>query len=138
MKGNENIDLSKLTKRQLTTLPHILAAPSYEEAAKRAEITPKQIYQWLKDPTFCAELKKQRNEVFFDALAFLKTGVQKASQTLLSLLSDEDPRIRLLASEKVLSNAFKSLELLEIEERIIGLEAIVAKMPKNSPFGTHP
>jgi len=137
MKSNENPDPSQLSKRQLIALPYILSSPSYEEAARLAQICPKQIYEWLKNPAFCTELKKQRNAVFCDSLAFIKSGVKKASQTLLALLDNEDPRIRLIASEKVLSNAFKSTELLDIEERISALETLSEKMSKNGQMRTH-
>ncbi len=119
MKSNEN---SKLSQRQIQVLPHLLHSPSYEEAARRAGITSKQIYSWLKQPEFQEELKKQRNSIFCDALGALKAGSQKAIQTILYLLDDKDPRIRLLAAEKILSNAFKGTELMDIEERLSALE----------------
>lgn len=133
MESKENSDLSN---RQLTVLPFILSSPSYEEAARRAEISPKQIYEWLKDPTFSAELKRQRKTVFGDALAFLTTGAQKACQTLLNLLDNEDPRIRLVAAEKILTNAFKG-KILELEDRLTELENIAEKKSPNGQIGTH-
>lgn len=120
MKSKEK---STLTPRQWQVLPHLLSSPSYEEAARRSGICPKQIYSWLKQPHFLEELKKQRHRAFCDALTFLKSGTQKAAETLISLLhDDEDPRIRLLASDKILANAFKTNELLDFEERLSLLE----------------
>lgn len=133
MKSNEN---PKLSPRQLQVLPHLLQSPSLEEAARRSGITPKQIHSWLKHPEFQEELKKQRNTIFCSALAILKTGTQKAVLTLISLLDDEDPRIRLIASEKVLSNAFKGVEFLDFEDRIAALEGLSERMAKKSPSGS--
>src|SRR5579871_4857965 len=115
MKGKENTTLSP---RQLQVLPHLLASPSYEEAARRSGISAKQIHSWLKQPRFLEELKKLRHSTFCNALLLLKLSTQKAAETLLLLLDSEDPRIRLIASEKIFSNAFKGFELYEIEERI--------------------
>lgn len=131
MKSNEITSSLELSKRQLQALPYILSSPSYEEAARAAKISPKQIYEWLKDPSFQKELKKQRTNIFCDALTILKANTQKAIQTLISLLDDEDPRIRLLASEKILFNAFKGIEFLDLEERIGALESIAEKASKN-------
>ena len=132
MKSNEN---GKLSARQLQVLPHLLTSPSYEEAARRSGITSKQIYSWLKQPAFQEELKKQRNSIFCEALASLKAAVQKAVQTLINLLEDGDPRIRLLASEKILLNTFKGAEFLEIEERIKALEELSEKASQKRSFG---
>ncbi|MES2199101.1 MAG: hypothetical protein V4489_02915 [Chlamydiota bacterium] len=131
MESNEITCSSKLSKRQIQAFPYILSSPSYEEAARAAKISPKQIYEWLKNPTFRQELKRQRTDIFCDALTVLKVNTQKAIQTLISLLDDQDPRIRLLASEKILFNAFKGIEFLDLEERIGALESIAEKASKN-------
>ena len=50
---------SELTKRQLQVLPYLLACPTYEKAARQASVSAKQIYSWLKTPTFRAEIESQ-------------------------------------------------------------------------------
>ena len=55
MKSSES-----LTPQQLQVLPHILASPTYEEAARQAEISSKQIHEWIQDPLFRRELSKRR------------------------------------------------------------------------------
>ena len=125
MKSKENPNLSP---RQLQTIPYLLSSPSYEEAARRSGISSKQIHSWLKQPQFVDELKRLRNNAFCNALLLLKLSTQKAVETLITLLDNEDPRIQLIASEKILSNAFKGSELYEIEERIAALEKISNKM----------
>lgn len=124
MKGKE---ISKLTPRQLQILPHLVSSPSYEEAARRSGISAKQIHSWLKQPEFLNELKKLRQNAFCNALLLLKLSTHKAAETLLSLLDNEDPRVRLVASEKILTNAFKGSEMYDVEERIAKLEEIVSK-----------
>ncbi len=135
MKGNENLDSTQLSKRQFAALPHILSAPTYQEAARRAQISPKQIHEWMKDPTFCMELKKQRHRVFCEALTFLRIGSQRAVETLVELLDNEDSRIRLCAADKILMNAFKGAEMFEILERINDLEVLCEK--RKSQMGGH-
>lgn len=127
MKSNEISQPAGLSKRQVHALPYILGSPSYEEAGRQAKVSSKQIHEWLKDPSFRQELERQRSNVFFDSLSSLKTQTQKAIQVLAALLEDQDPRIRLSAAERVLSNAFKGTELLELEARISALEGLAEK-----------
>ena len=121
MKSNKKNNLG-LTKRQEQVLPILLSSNSYEEAARIAEISPKQIYQWLKEDNFKNELKKRRHEIFCEALSFLKSSITKASKTLTSLLETSDDRLKMQVADKIINNAFKGSELLDFEERISLLE----------------
>lgn len=124
MKGKK---IQSLTPRQLQVLPHIIASPSYEEAARRANINPKQIYAWLKEAQFREELQRQRNATFYEALGILKTTALRAVQVLASALEEYDPRIRLAAADKILGNIYRGIELFEIEERLRVVEERVDK-----------
>ncbi len=127
MKSKEN---PELTSRQLQVIPHILACPTYEAAAKKAKISTKQIHEWLLNPLFKNELAKKRTEAYCDALSSLKTSSSKAIEALTSLLENEDPRIRLHAADKVLSHTLKGIEYLGFEERLSHLESQVDKAIK--------
>ena len=120
MKGK---DIQNFTQRQLQVLPHILATSTYEEAARRASISSKQIYKWLQDPLFRKELSKKRTEAYNQAIFILKTSSLKAVETLSSLLVDKDPRIRLSAADKILSHTLRGVEYLGFEERLSEVES---------------
>lgn len=51
--------LIELTKRQLQVLPYLLACGTYEEAARQANISVKQIYCWLRTSVFREELDRR-------------------------------------------------------------------------------
>ena len=119
MKGNEN---TKLSSRQIQALPYLLSASSYEGAAQKLGISAKQIYSWLKNPLFQQELTRLRNEAFAEALKTLKYGAQKAVSTLIGSLDDPNPKIRLTAAEKILSNAFHAVDFCEMEDRLMQIE----------------
>jgi hypothetical protein len=127
MESNEN---PKFTPRQMQVLPVLLTSPSIEEAARRSEISAKQIHEWMKDPEFYQTLKTMQHALFRDSLSCLKAGTQKAVHTLLALMDEDDPRIRLLASEKVISQTFKAVEILELEERVSKVEELIQKAQK--------
>ena len=122
MKSEEK---QQLSARQLQVIPHILASPSYEEAARRAKITAKQIHEWLQDPQFKAELLKRRNEAYIQALSILKASSTLAVTTLTNLLNDDDPRIRLSAADKILAHTLKGVEYLGFEDRLSEVESRV-------------
>ena len=119
MESNENISL---TPRQMQVIPYILSSCSIEEAARRAEISPKQIYEWLKINDFKQELNNRRDEIFCEGLSFLKSSVSRASQTLVSLLDASDERLKMQVADKIINNACKAAELLDFEQRIAILE----------------
>ena len=121
---------SELSPRQIQILPHILSSASYEEASRRAKISPKQIYSWLKEPLFIKELQHQRNQVFLESISQLKAAAQKAVKTLVLSLDDENPRIRLNAAEKILSKAFQGIEYYELENRLSVIEERINKALK--------
>jgi hypothetical protein len=116
---------AELTKRQLQVLPYLLSCPTYEEAARQANVSVKQIYCWLKTPTFRAELDSRRNEVIEEAINKLKYNTTRAADTLVSLLSHSNPTIQRGVANDLLNHVAKFIELHEIEERIQILEAKV-------------
>lgn len=114
---------SQLTKRQSQVFPHLLACSTYEEAARQANISVKQIYCWLKNSTFKEELDRKRNEIIEEAINKLKCNATKAADTLVSLLSHSNPAIQRGVANDLLNHVAKFIELREIEERIQLLEA---------------
>ena len=115
----------ELTKRQLQVLPFLLACPTYEEAARQAHVSVKQIYCWLKTSAFKAELDRRRNEIVQEAVNKLKYHTTKAADTLVLLLSHSNPTIQRGVANDLLNHVAKFVELREIEERIQFLEAKV-------------
>lgn len=115
----------ELTKRQLQVLPFLLACPTYEEAARQAHVSVKQIYCWLRTSAFKAELDRRRNEIIEEAVNKLKYHTTKAADTLVSLLSHSNPTIQRGVANDLLNHVAKFIELREIEERIQFLEAKV-------------
>lgn len=116
---------AELTKRQLQVLPHLLSCSSYEEAARQAHVSVKQIYCWLKTSAFKAELDKRRNEIIEEAVNKLKYNTTRAADTLVNLLSHSNPTIQRGVANDLLNHVAKFIELHEIEERIQLLEAKV-------------
>ena len=104
-------------------IPFLLACPSIEEACRRARINKTTVYEWLKDKTFCGELKTQRNAVIERALDSLKANIEKAVETLIKHLDSTRESISVRAAERIIEFTQKVLEHEELERRIEALEA---------------
>ena len=115
-------DPKALTVRQSSVIPYLLAAPSFEEGCRRAKVSKVTVYVWMKEESFRAELKRQRDELIERALDSLKANVSKATETLVKLLDSESESMRARAAEDIIEFAQKALEHEELERRIEALE----------------
>ena len=100
----------------------MLAAPSIEEACKRAQVSKATVYGWFKDETFSSELKRQRDAVIDRALDSLKASIAKATETLVKHLDSEHENISIRAAESIIEFTQKALEHEDLEKRIAALE----------------
>jgi hypothetical protein len=112
----------RLTERQRSVIPFLLASPLTEEACRRAKINKTTVYEWLKDKTFREELKRQRDAVIDRALDSLKANIAKATETLVKHLDSEHENISIRAAESIIEFTQKALECEELEKRIAALE----------------
>ena len=79
-------DEAKLTTKQAKAIPLLLAAKTYEEGCKSAQVSKATFYSWMQDETFAAEFDRQRTEIV-DAVKELSRQV--ASGRLLPENIDE-------------------------------------------------
>ena len=123
--GNTKDDQG-LTDKQLKAVPHLIASKTLKEGCKKARISRKTLYQWLKDPVFKQEFKNQRDVIIEEALEDLKGNLTKATQTLINLLdeTDSEPLKRYVAKD-IIDYVMKARELGELEERLVKIEKIV-------------
>jgi proline dehydrogenase len=112
----------ELTDRQLRAISHLIAASSIEQGCKLARVSKAAVYEWLKNESFKAELKRQRDELIERALDSLKANVSKASETLVKLLDSKSEPISARAAEDIIEFAQKAIEHEELEKRIEALE----------------
>jgi phage terminase small subunit len=118
----QNDGESKLTARQLKFLPVLLESPTYAAACKAGRVSRDTLYEWLKDPTFKAELERQRDELVAQGFALLSQSVGKAVETLVGLLDTGDGRLKRLAARDILDQHVKFRELDDLTRRIEAIE----------------
>jgi hypothetical protein len=107
-----------LTSKQWRVIPHLLAAPSIEEACRRAKINKTTVYEWLKNDAFRQALKTARDELIERALNGLKASVGRAVETLVKLLESKREPIRIRAAENIIQFVQKAIEVEQLENRV--------------------
>lgn len=127
MPKQKTIKTDKIHRSKEAALPILATCPNYSEAARQIGVRPEQVYEWLKDPAFKAQLDKLRSEItakaIDEAVLKLKNSMVKAVDTFIKLLEREDyPAVQRAAANDILSHIQKFKELQELEERITLLE----------------
>jgi hypothetical protein len=122
MEGNES---KGLNNRQMKSLPLLISAKTVQEGCKKAGISAKTYYEWMKDPLFKEELTKQQNAISDKAISTLRASMEKALNVLVSLLDSKTESTRRLAATDLLAHGMRLRELEEIESRLSGVERII-------------
>lgn len=117
----------KLKRSKETALPILACTPDYTEAAKLIGCSRGEIYEWLKDEDFKAQLEKLRSRLVDDAISKMKAHVTKAVDTLAMLMDDESSHVRRSACNDILNHVARFIELKEMEDRLVNLERSVER-----------
>lgn len=111
-----------LTPAQERALPLLLSCHTYEQAAREAKISQKQLYEWLKQPHFVQVLKDHRKAIVEGVRHSLQLSTEKAVATLIELLEADSDSVRLRAALGILEQNSKLNDIANVEERLSILE----------------
>lgn len=100
---------------------------SVVEASKKTGITEQTGHKYLKNPIFKERYRKLRREKFEQATANIVNSVDEAIQVLKDVMNNDEEvgATRVQSARAIISNAFKSYELQEIEERLDNIEELL-------------
>ena len=123
----------KLAPRQEAAILSLLTSRGIEEAAKAANVPPRTLYRWLKEPAFDSAYRRAKRTAFGQAIARLHQGTGAAAATMLKLMVDPSvpASVRLRAADCVFTHAKNAIELEEVEARVAALEQ-AAELSKQS------
>ncbi|MCH8148260.1 MAG: hypothetical protein IH987_09755 [Planctomycetes bacterium] len=97
-----------------------------ESAARKSGVSESTVYRRLKDLGFKRELAKLQAEMVQRATAMLTASTLEAAKTLLSLQDPSmPPAVRLGAARAVVDFGVKMRQLVELEERLAAMEALL-------------
>jgi hypothetical protein len=123
------VGVNLLTARQERAITQILSSRSLEEARRSVKAAKGTFYGWLKDEIFQQALATQRRMLTEQAVERLRYALTEAADTLLVLLKDESPTVKLRAAHAILEHGVRAIEMQEFGQRLDELERRVQNVP---------
>lgn len=97
---------------------------NYADVAAKCGIAERQLYRWLEDDDFRAELAAARKALLERTLDRLAGANVYAVDALLSVLDRSNPAgLRRLAANDILNHHAKLVDLVDLERRLSDMEA---------------
>ncbi len=122
-------EVSKARDRRL--IEALLTESSNEKAFKAAGVSHTVGYRRLSDPEFRWELRTVVDEFVASGVARLRASQSRAVETLLDLLGDESPQIRLRAAAVLLQTINQRVE--EFDEDATNFARAIQQVLKDAP-----
>lgn len=114
----------KLSRKQTLVIAALLSAPTLEAAASQTDVDERTIRRWMKLPAFAREYRDARRLVVEQAIAGLQRACGAAVAALVSVIEDDGAKNsdRIRAATTILEQAFRGIELLDLDSRLAALE----------------
>lgn len=109
---------------------HLAAGWSYQRAAAKCGVSLKTIYRRMREAQFRKLVDQRKSELVSLASAKLGKSMGAAARELARLMKSSDERVRLAAAREILTVGLKARQLVDLEQRLDGLEAALGE-------GTH-
>ncbi|MDN5479800.1 MAG: phage replication protein [Lactococcus lactis] len=113
--------------RKSDFLQALLTEPTIEKAASKAQIAKSTAYKYLKDTKFNERLLEKKRELMSQVTNQLQQKAIEAVKVLSDIMTDEKAPeyARISAAKSVLDNAYKGLDLEDIQVRLAKIEEVV-------------
>jgi hypothetical protein len=117
---------AKFGRKKEEAIVALLSQRSVDDAARVANVTPRTLYRWMKEPEFDAAYREARRAAFGQSVARLQQASGAAVSTILKLMLDPNvpASTRARCADSVLGHTAKALELEDIEARLSALERV--------------
>ena len=126
MNGIDRVKILKKepTNKQLNFMFALLSEPTISEACKKAHISEKTAYIWLKNPYFQMHFKKLKHDFIKNTTAKLQANTLRAVDTLVNIMENENlsALARVQSARTILELAYKGAEIEDIQDRLDKLE----------------
>jgi len=130
---DESDQPGELNARQLRLLAALVTNTDVQAACKSADVSRAAAYQWMKQPLFQEELRRQRNAMLKEALATVKINAIRASTELVGLLDEKDASLRRLVCRDILDRAIRIYDMEDIETRLAAVERTLKQQQGTTP-----
>src|SRR5580704_19466289 len=121
-----SVSEGKFGRKKEEAIVALLSQRSVDDAARVANVTPRTLYRWMKEPEFDAAYREARRAAFGQSVARLQQASGAAVSTILKLMLDPNvpASTRARCADSVLGHTAKALELEDIEARLSALERV--------------
>jgi serine/threonine protein kinase HipA of HipAB toxin-antitoxin module len=115
---------TKFTAKMEAAVAALLTQRNREEAARSVGISTATLLRWQKKPEFQKAYREARRAAHSQSIARLQQATGAAVSTLLKVMLDPNTpaSVKVRASDSVLGHSAKSIELEDIEARLVELE----------------
>jgi hypothetical protein len=119
----------KFTRQKEAAIIGLLTQPTFDEAAKFAQVSSTTLWRWQQDPGFQAEYLRARRQAMGRAMAQLQQASFTAVKTLKEIM--EDPKAsasaRVMAARTVLEMGLRATEVDDFGSQLSALERVAQK-----------
>src|SRR5580704_14434785 len=124
-----SVSEGKFGRKKEEAIVALLSQRSVDDAARVANVTPRTLYRWMKEPEFDAAYREARRAAFGQSIARLEQASGAAVSSVLKIMTDPTApaSTRLRAADIVLARSAKAIELEDVEARVSELERAARK-----------
>lgn len=120
----------KLSRKQESAIAALLSTSTIKEAATACGVAEVTLWRWLQLPDFAREYRAARRQVVERAITELQSACTDAVDTLKRNLHCEQASVEIRAAQIILEQAVKGVELIDLQERVDRLEALLESQAK--------
>lgn len=115
----------ELSAAKLQVISALLTSPTYEEAAKRAGISVRTIFNYKKDPAFIERYEAEKKQIISHTADQLKRSLSDSVLRLWAIVNDPDaaPTAQVTAARAILDFGLSYTEMTDVLSRLAALEA---------------
>ena len=120
----------KKIRKQEQAIAALLSASSIKAAADVCGMAEVTLWRWLQMPDFQAAYRTARRQVVERAVTELQAACGEAVETLKRNLRCDNPAVEIRAAQIILEQAVKGVEIMDLQERVERLEALLDNQEK--------
>jgi len=106
----------------------VLASPTVSAGLEAASVGRTTWYRWKQDTGFRSALTHLQREILRESLGDLQGAARFATKVLLGLLTSSNEHVRMQAALHVMNLGLRGVELLNLDERMAELEAVLGPL----------
>lgn len=119
-----------LTRKQEAAIVALLAHNTLKDAASACGLSEVTLWRYMQDVEFIAAYRAARRQSVEQATARLQRMMNDAVDALERNLSCENPAVEIRAAQLVIEQGIRGVELMDLQERVERLEALLAEQGK--------